>query len=146
MRSRSSTTFDDPGCLFAIKWDGVRALAAVTRQNVRLWGRQLVDYTGRYPELEMLRRLPSGTMLDGELVVVRDGRGDFQALLSRHARRPLRSVPFFAEPVHYVEIGRASCRDSGRRCRRCVAGHLPLSTTPAACLRSSGTACAHWPP
>ena len=39
-------------------------------------------------------------MLDGELVVLRRGRPDFHALMSRHARRV--RGPFFAEPVHYV--------------------------------------------
>jgi ATP-dependent DNA ligase len=50
-------------------------------------GRAGADYTPRYPELAALGRLPSGTMLDGELVVRHDGRADFPALLSRHQRR-----------------------------------------------------------
>jgi bifunctional non-homologous end joining protein LigD len=57
--------------------------------------------TERYPELAALRLLPAGTMLDGELVLIRDGRADFHALMSRHSRRP-RRAPFFAEPVHYI--------------------------------------------
>src|SRR5277367_2831406 len=101
MLSTSTELFDDPGCLFEVKWDGVRAVAAVEDSGVRLWGREGADYTGRYPELDVLRELPPGTMLDGELVVVRDGRPDFHALMSRHSRRPGR-LPFFAEPVTYV--------------------------------------------
>jgi hypothetical protein len=34
----------------------------------RVWGRERADYTARYPELEVLRRLPPGTLVDGELV------------------------------------------------------------------------------
>jgi hypothetical protein len=34
----------------------------------QLWGRQRANYTARYPELEVLRRLPAGTLVDGELV------------------------------------------------------------------------------
>ncbi|HEV3448494.1 MAG TPA: hypothetical protein VG099_27905, partial [Gemmataceae bacterium] len=45
------------------------------------------DYTARYPELAVLQRLPAGTVVDGELVVLRNGRADFAALLSRHLRR-----------------------------------------------------------
>jgi hypothetical protein len=32
-----------------------------------IWGRDCTDYTRRYPELEVLRRLPPGAGLDGEL-------------------------------------------------------------------------------
>ena len=35
----------------------------------------------------MLSRLPPGTVVDGELVVLRDGRADFPALLRRHQRQ-----------------------------------------------------------
>jgi hypothetical protein len=37
--------------------DGVRALAAVDETGWRLWGRERADYTARYPELDLLRRL-----------------------------------------------------------------------------------------
>src|SRR4051812_22268401 len=86
MLATSAAPFDDAGCLFEVKWDGVRALASVTRESWRLWGRELQDYTDRYPELRVLLELPAGTMLDGELVMVRDGRPDFHALMSRHSR------------------------------------------------------------
>ena len=50
----------------------------VEQDGVRLWGREGANY-----ELESLRRLPPGTMLDGELVMIRDGMPDFQALAKR---------------------------------------------------------------
>jgi len=79
-----------------VKWDGVRALAGVSQEYWRLWGRGLADYTERYPELAVLRRLPPGTVVDGELVVLRDGRPDLAALLGRH------------QLVHPEKIRRAS--------------------------------------
>jgi len=103
MLSSSSAPFDDEAYIFEIKWDGVRALTAVARSGCRVWGRELVNYTGRYPELDALcSRLPPGTILDGELVVIRNGRPDFHALMARHSRRPSPSLPFFAEAVRYV--------------------------------------------
>jgi ATP-dependent DNA ligase len=102
MLSTSAKPFDDPGCVFDLKWDGVRALASVDSKRFRLWGREGTDYTDRYPELEILRRLPAGTMLDGELVAIRDGQADFLALMERHQRRPSRVVLFFAHSVLYV--------------------------------------------
>jgi ATP-dependent DNA ligase len=85
MLASPAKPFDSDEHLFEVKWDGVRALAAVEQSGWRIWGRESADYSGRYPELEVLRRFPPGTMVDGELVVLRDGRADLSALLSRHA-------------------------------------------------------------
>jgi len=79
--------FDSYDHLYEVKWDGVRCLAAVEPGSLRLWGRELADYTDRYPELDVLRELPSGTIVDGELVVLRDGRADLDAILRRHQLR-----------------------------------------------------------
>ena len=76
--------FDAADYFFEIKWDGVRALAAVDGAGWRLWGRDHADYTARYPELDVVRRLPAGTLVDGELVACRDGLGDLPLLLRRH--------------------------------------------------------------
>jgi ATP-dependent DNA ligase len=77
--------FDSPQYSFECKWDGIRALAAVETTGWRLWGRERVDYTARYPELDILRRLPAGTLVDGELVACdADGRPDLPRLLRRH--------------------------------------------------------------
>ena len=77
--------FDSPDYSFECKWDGIRALAAVEAAGWRLWGRERADYTARYPELDVLRRLPAGTLVDGELVAFdADGRPDLPRLLRRH--------------------------------------------------------------
>jgi bifunctional non-homologous end joining protein LigD len=77
--------FDSAEFSFEIKWDGIRALAAVETGGWRLWGRERADYTARYPELDVLRRLPAGTLVDGELVACdAEGRPDLARLLRRH--------------------------------------------------------------
>jgi ATP-dependent DNA ligase len=101
MLARSSQPFDDSSYIFETKWDGVRAIAAVGDGGVRVWGRKGADYTGRYPELDVLRSLPAGTVLDGELVLVRAGRPDFYSLMRRHARRA-GPLPFRTEAIRYV--------------------------------------------
>jgi bifunctional non-homologous end joining protein LigD len=103
MLATRAAPFDSEEYLFEVKWDGVRALAAREGGRWRLWGRSGSDYTERYPELQVLRRLPAGTVVDGELVVLHGGRADFPALLHRHQRNPadplgLRQRP----PIHYV--------------------------------------------
>jgi ATP-dependent DNA ligase len=77
--------FDSPEYCFEVKWDGIRVLAAVEKGGWRLWGRQRADYTARYPELDVLRRLPADTLVDGELVAFgAHGRPDLPRLLRRH--------------------------------------------------------------
>jgi ATP-dependent DNA ligase len=41
--STSAKPFDDRGCLFETKWDGIRALASVDGKPLRLWGREAAD-------------------------------------------------------------------------------------------------------
>ena len=77
--------FDSTEFCFEVKWDGIRALAAVEPGRLRLWGRERAEYTDRYPELDVLRRLPAETLLDGELVAFdADGRPNLPRLLRRH--------------------------------------------------------------
>jgi ATP-dependent DNA ligase len=77
--------FDSSEYSFERKWDGIRALAAVETTGWRLWGRQRADYTTRYPELDVLCRLPVGTLVDGELLALdADGRPDLPRLMRRH--------------------------------------------------------------
>jgi len=84
MLAKSGEPFDSHEHLFELKWDGVRAVAYVESGELRMHGRRRRDLATRYPELSFLAELPSGTVLDGELVVLHeDGRPDFRAMLSR---------------------------------------------------------------
>ena len=96
--------FDSPQHLFEIKWDGVRAVAAVEGGRWQLWGRDLADYQLRYPELEVLGRLPDGTVLDGELVVLQNGRPTLENILRRHQLVSPRKIQYASRqlPVTYV--------------------------------------------
>jgi ATP-dependent DNA ligase len=73
LAKKAEAPFDSEQHLFEIKWDGIRCLAFVEGGRVRLQSRQLTDITSQFPELAGLLRLPSGTVLDGELVVLREG-------------------------------------------------------------------------
>jgi DNA ligase-1 len=85
MLAVAAKPFDSSEYCFEIKYDGVRALAAVEGSGWRLWGRERADYTDRYPELDVLRRLPAGTLVDGELVAFgAEGPPDLRGLLRRH--------------------------------------------------------------
>ena len=78
--------FDSPGHIFELKWDGIRALAFVESDRVRLQGRDLTDLTARFPELQALLRAVGAdrTVLDGELVCLDDdGRPSYSLLKER---------------------------------------------------------------
>lgn len=81
--------FDSEHHLFELKWDGYRCLCFLDRDafpgtGLLLQSRNGRDLTPRFPELWALGRGPwRRTVLDGELVAVRDGRPDFYALQRR---------------------------------------------------------------
>lgn len=83
--------FDSDDHLFEVKWDGIRALSFVEGGGVRVASRNRQDLGPSYPELEGLARLPAGTVLDGELVVLENGLPSFSRALERvQAKAPLR--------------------------------------------------------
>ena len=96
--------FDSDRHLFEIKWDGIRALSFVEGEGYRVLSRNRQDLAGAYPELESLRALPSGTLLDGELVVFEGERPSFSRALERmQAKGGLRAKTLArALPARYV--------------------------------------------
>lgn len=91
MLARRGDPFDSDAHLFEIKWDGTRALAFVDRPGFTLRNRYGKDLAPLFPELSFLARLPAGQILDGEIVVLKDGGVDFGLAMSRvHARGKLR--------------------------------------------------------
>jgi DNA ligase D-like protein (predicted ligase) len=83
--------FDSDQHLFEIKWDGTRCLAFIDRDTLRLQNRRFLEMRDRYPELSGLKKLPSGTVLDGEIVVLEDGKPSFNRLMEReHLLDPTR--------------------------------------------------------
>src|SRR5712692_6710206 len=104
MLTKPGIPFDSPDHLFEVKWDVTRVLAFIERRGYRLVNRHRAEVTDRYPELGFLGTPPAGTVLDGEVVVLRQGKPDFRLLLSRNqARAPLK-IQFLARilPVTYV--------------------------------------------
>src|ERR1700733_11001292 len=99
-----SEPFDSGEFLFEVKWNGVRAIAACDTGGWRFWGRELADYRDRYPELACLNQLPTGTVLDGEIVLARQGVPDLEAILARHSLGQPQAIAHLSrtDPVTYV--------------------------------------------
>jgi ATP-dependent DNA ligase len=120
------------------KWDGFRGVVENLRGELAVWsrnGRPLLRY---FPELQALaEKLPPKSALDGEIVVVRDGALDFEALQMRlhpaesRVRKLSGEIPatFVAfdvllwdgEPVHSQPLEK----------RRKRVEKLPLDVSPA---------------
>src|SRR4051794_33607213 len=91
MLARLARELPRGGYLYEPKWDGFRCLAFCDRAAVELRSRNQRPLARYFPEIvDALGNLPGPSVLDGELVVVRDGRFDFDALLSRLHPAPSR--------------------------------------------------------
>ncbi|RMI87923.1 ATP-dependent DNA ligase [Streptomyces sp. ZS0098] len=74
-----------PGMQYEAKWDGFRAIVFRDGDEVELGSRTGKPLTRYFPELaEALReRLPDRCVVDGEIVIAREGHLDFDALTER---------------------------------------------------------------
>jgi DNA ligase D-like protein (predicted ligase)/DNA ligase D-like protein (predicted 3'-phosphoesterase) len=78
----ASKPFSDKDWVFEVKWDGFRAIAYVN-DELSLRSRNQKELKYNFPELEELTKLTRNVVLDGEIVVMKEGKTDFQALLER---------------------------------------------------------------
>jgi hypothetical protein len=135
--------------LFEIKWDGTRAIALVEGGDYRLLNRKRRPAKERYPELKALASLPPGTVLDGEICVLVEGKPAFSGMLQREQARGERRIKELARVLPATtssstsSTGRASrsstghSSSGGRRCANCsAAAAIRASSSRTA---SSGT-------
>jgi ATP-dependent DNA ligase len=73
------------GFLFEPKWDGFRAIVFRAKSEVFIQSRDLRPLDRYFPELhdELLRKLPDGCVIDGEIVIAGPKGLDFDALQLR---------------------------------------------------------------
>ena len=74
--------FSGKDWIFEIKWDGFRAIAYVDKE-LSLKSRNGKELKYNFPELSELQQLSSNVVVDGEIVVLQEGKPDFQSLLKR---------------------------------------------------------------
>ncbi len=96
---------DGDGWLYEPKWDGFRALVFRDGDELLTQSRDLKPLDRYFPELAapFLAQLPERCVLDGEVVIARDGALDFEALLLRIHPAASRVRMLAAEtPASYV--------------------------------------------
>lgn len=86
------------------KYDGIRAQVVCRAQQVWIWSRGEELITDRFPEVaQAAQALPDGTVLDGELLVMREGRpAPFAELQKRITRKTLSRSLLAQTPVSFV--------------------------------------------
>jgi bifunctional non-homologous end joining protein LigD len=95
---------DRAGWVFEPKWDGWRCLAVVDDGRVDMRSRKAVDLGPYFPELSQPLHPLAGrrAVLDGEIVVLRHGRPDFDAISGRLAVRRLSDWAAQTSPATFV--------------------------------------------
>jgi DNA ligase-1 len=101
------------------KYDGIRAQAVKRAGQVWVWSRGEELVTERFPEVATLvQQLPDGTVLDGEIVVWKDGRpAPFNLLQQRIGRKTLTKKVLADAPVHFIAYDMLECQGTDVRDR-----------------------------
>lgn len=139
-----------PGMQYEAKWDGFRAIVFRDGDEIEIGSRTTKPLTRYFPELvEAFRaNLPQRCVVDGEIVVARGERLDFDALLERihpaasRVRLLARQTPASFVAFDLLALGADSLMDTPQRERRAaleeaLAGaahpvHLAPATTDVA--------------
>jgi DNA ligase D-like protein (predicted ligase)/DNA ligase D-like protein (predicted 3'-phosphoesterase) len=87
LAKEAKAAFTDKDWLFEVKWDGFRAIAYVG-DELSVRSRNQQELLTSFPELEELKQQPKGLVLDGEIVILNNGKVNFQALLERSTAFP----------------------------------------------------------
>lgn len=103
---KSAAPFDDDNYLYELKCDGVRCLAYVDPVGgIELRNKRNFDVTRKYPELSNIgSQVTDRCILDGEIVVIRNGRTDFEPMQQRALMEDALKISLAAarEPVSFV--------------------------------------------
>ena len=78
----AENAFSDKDWIFEVKWDGFRAIAYI-EQPFNLKSRNGKELKNSFPELQELTELAKNIVVDGEIIIMREGQPDFQSLLER---------------------------------------------------------------
>jgi len=95
--------FNSEDWIFEVKWDGIRAVSYVN-DGLSIRSRNDKELRSSFPELEELKNLTENSVIDGEIVVMKDGRADFQALSERSKTAAIQEIQYLSGklPATYV--------------------------------------------
>ncbi len=106
MLAKPGKPFNDRDWLFEFKYDGTRALMYFESGTIKFINRREKDITDRYPELSqiMYNLKCSSCILDGEIIVEKDGVPNFYLLQKREQNEEKLRVDILSRmyPAKYV--------------------------------------------
>ncbi len=97
--------FDDDDYIYELKLDGIRCVAYIEPKSVTLQNKRFKDLTPIYPELsDICKCVKKRVILDGELVVLTNGKPDFYAIQARSLMKNKFKISIAAKknPVQFV--------------------------------------------
>lgn len=98
--------FDDDDYIYQLKWDGVRMLAFFENEEVFLINKHAHERTQQYIELQDLPGFlqAKSAVLDGEIVVLKEGKPSFPAVMRRDGSRESKTIQYMKNllPVQYM--------------------------------------------
>lgn len=99
----ANTPFSSKDWIFEVKWDGIRAISYVN-DDLSIKSRNQKELRTNFPELEELKSLTKNAVLDGEIILMREGKVDFETLLKRVQVNSTKKINFFQKkyPVLYI--------------------------------------------
>jgi DNA ligase D-like protein (predicted ligase)/DNA ligase D-like protein (predicted 3'-phosphoesterase) len=95
--------FDHKDWIFEIKWDGIRAISYLD-DELSITSRNGTELKYNFPELHELKNLTRNVVVDGEIVVMKDQKADFQAVLERSRTTSSRDIEYLSHssPATYI--------------------------------------------
>jgi len=103
---RQTAVTDRDDFVYQVKWDGVRIMAGITNGRVCLLNKKGRERTLQYPELQKLPGLLQAdrAILDGEIVVMKNDRPHFPAVMQRDRAQLPNTIKLLAQtlPIEYM--------------------------------------------
>lgn len=103
LASETGSIFSSKEWFFEIKWDGIRAISYVN-DNLHIKSRNQKELKNTFPELTELTKLTKNVVLDGEIIIMKEGKVNFQAVLKRIQLSSAKEIERIAKvnPATYV--------------------------------------------
>ncbi len=99
----AEATFNSDEWIFEIKWDGIRAISYANKE-LSIRSRNQKELIDNFPELIELKGLTRDAVLDGEIIVLKEGKPDFQTVIQRMQNTRSSDIEYLAAklPAIYV--------------------------------------------
>lgn len=95
--------FSSADWIFEVKWDGIRAISYIN-EKTSVRSRNQKELLDNFPELKELASLASNVVIDGEIILMKDGKADFQVLIQRLQKTSKKDIEYMAGkfPATYI--------------------------------------------